>query len=152
MVRRAKFRAGEVVSIRVNPKDCMSCVDVVKKIGLPIQGGSFAIVVSSALASLLETFRQNNIIPTRDGFEFNEIMSAFPKTARASRARALAITETFHTVGSSIHIPPIIRNPDFERKKIQFDALAFRNENDPINVTDAEREEMLELARELNPL
>jgi len=73
--------------------------------------------VSAALASAMETLRQNSIVPTRDGFEFSDIMAAFPKTVRSSRGRALAITKTFELAGSRAQVPAIAPNPDVEKRR-----------------------------------
>lgn len=71
-------KVGRVVQIRVNPKDCMAVVDVIQAARMHFTGMSFAQAVSTALACAMESFRQNNIVPTRDGFEYTAMMEPFP--------------------------------------------------------------------------
>lgn len=146
------MKPGRTANIRINPRDCMSCIDVIKKTGVNLEGASFPVIVSAVLSSLLESLRQSRTIPTRGGFEYGEIMKSYPMQTKAGRARALSITRTIELGGSDIQVPPVVRSPDMERKKVRFDSLAFRDENDSINMSEEERQEMLELARELNPL
>lgn len=95
------MRPGKVTTIRVNPLDCLSVLDVCKSAGIEIPGGSFAQHVSLALSSLLQTVRDAGIIPTRDGFEYNEMMERF---GDKNTARKTAIADVVHRAGSSIHI------------------------------------------------
>ena len=53
------MKVGRVVSIRVNPTDCLSVIDVVQKIGLNIRGISFSQVVSIALSNSLPAIMQH---------------------------------------------------------------------------------------------
>lgn len=99
------MRPGIVASIRVNPKDCMAVVDVMEAVGIPTDGMSFPAMVSLTLSSLLQTARDNNQIPTRDGFEYSEIMSPFMGQRR--NRKKLEITKTLHELGSSIHVPKL---------------------------------------------
>jgi hypothetical protein len=99
-------RPGVVSTIRVNPKDCMSIIDVIALTGIDTTGMSFAAMTSLALSSLLETARQNGQVPTRDGFEFNEMMLPWASGIRSKRK--LEITEAIGNLGSKIHAPPIV--------------------------------------------
>lgn len=103
VTRRLLMRAGEVVRLRVNPRDCLSCVDVVRRAGLSMKGMSFAQTVKLALAVLLESARRSNIVPTRDGFEFTEMMREF----KDSHSRKLEITEIIEKFGSELHVPAV---------------------------------------------
>ena len=96
------MRPGKVASIRVNPKDCMGVVDVVEAAGLRVEGMSFPAMVSLALGSLLQTMRDQGIIPDRAGFEYNEIMAPFHGSRRSKRK--LEITDTIHKAGSGIKL------------------------------------------------
>lgn len=141
---------GRTANIRINPKDCMSCIDVVQKTGVNLKGASFAMIVSAALSSLLESMRQNGIIPDRDGFEYAEMMRDYPMPSKGERARALAITKTFNI--SAGQMPAVASNPDMKRKKMRFDELAFKANNDAINMSHEEQSELTELTKELFPL
>lgn len=127
----------------------MSCIDVVQRIGLSLQGASFSMIVSAALSSALESFRQNNIIPTRDGFEYEDMMKNYPKQGRAHHARALAITKLFTELGPAVQTPAIA--PVDTRKQTRFKELAFRWNTSPENVSEEEQAEMKALVLELNP-
>ena len=128
----------------------MSCVDVVKKTGLNLQGASFSIIVSAALSSMLESFRQNGVIPVRDGFEYNEIMGSYPKQGKSQHARALAITRTMNLAMPTGQVPAAL--PADPRKRIRFEELAFKANNDETNMSQEERAELQDLILELNPL
>lgn len=99
------MRPGLVVTQRVNPKDCMSVVDVIKATGMNVRGMSFPAMVSLTLSSLLEQMRQQGIIPTRDGFEYLEIMQPYLGSGR--NKRKLEITGTLHELGSRMRTPTL---------------------------------------------
>lgn len=94
------MRPGKVVTIRLNPRDCMGVLDVIDKAGLSIEGASFPALVSLALGSLLQTVRDEGVIPDRAGFEYSEMMA--PYHGQRSNRRKLEITDTIHKAGSSI--------------------------------------------------
>jgi hypothetical protein len=98
-------RPGVVSTIRVNPKDCMSIIDVIALTGIDTTGMSFAAMTSLALSSLLETARQNGQVPTRDGFEFNEMMLPWANGVR--NKKKLEITAAIGNLGSKLCAPPI---------------------------------------------
>lgn len=144
------MKPGRTANIRINPKDCMACIDVVKKTGMNLQGASFSVIVSTALSSALESFRQNGIIPSRDGFEYTDMMRDYPLQPKEGRARALAITKTFSMVGSTGQVPAIV--PIDPRKKLELDQLVFKANNDEANMDETEKARLKELMYELNPL
>lgn len=94
------MRPGLVVTIRVNPKDCMAVVDVIRKTGMDIPGASFASLVSLTLGSLLQMAREAELIPTRDGFEYSEMMQSYEGTR--SRRRKLEIANALRDVGRNV--------------------------------------------------
>ena len=98
------MRAGRVVQIRVNPKDCLTCVDIVKEIQMFIPGMSFAQVVSVAFSSALNTLRGAGAVPDHDGFEYEQVMSQFPSSI-PKRGRMLDITRTFQVLGAGTQVP-----------------------------------------------
>lgn len=73
-------KIGKVVRIRLSPQDCLSVVDIVNQTNSYIPGMSFANAVSAALQTALATLRSLDIVPTRDGFEFLEMMQKFETT------------------------------------------------------------------------
>lgn len=146
-----RFKAGRTVSIRVNPKDCMGVIDLADKLRYAPPGTSFSQLVSLALTSSLEALRANGIIPTRDGFEFSEMLARFPEPRDAARARALAITDTFQMAASDLKVPPAADAAQFQRGRSRFNELCVKNEADPANMSAGELEELRALALELNP-
>src|SRR3990167_11030885 len=86
------MKPGEVVTIRVNPRDCISVTDVVERLGIYPQGMSFSSAVAISLSSMLEFMREHKVIPVRDGFEYGERMSPFSLKSRTSRK--LSINKT----------------------------------------------------------
>lgn len=99
-----KLKAGVVVSIRVNPKDCMSIVDVMGKTGLISPGMSFSAMCSLTLSSLLETMRQQGHIPTRSGFEFTELVGPYMTGKNTKR---IAAAKAIEQVGSDFSAPTL---------------------------------------------
>lgn len=146
------MRPGRVVYIRVNPKDCMSAIDVCTKIGLNIKGMSFAQVVSVAFSSALEGLRQNAIIPSREGYEFSQMMLPYPaKPMKGERGRALDITKTFYLAGSEGQVPAAAANPARARSERRLEELRIKFNGDAINFSESEAEEMARLTQELYP-
>lgn len=99
------MRPGMVATIRVNPKDCMAVLDVMEAVGITIEGMSFPAMVSLTLSSLLQTARDNGQIPTRDGFEFSQMMA--PYIGQRRTKKKLEIAKTMHELGSSVHAPKL---------------------------------------------
>lgn len=100
------MKAGLVTSIRVNPKDCMSIIDVLNAGGVNFDGMSFASMTSLALSSLLETSRKAGLIPTRDGFEYLTMMQPY---ISKQNGRKLAITAAMSGLGGAIKAPVVER-------------------------------------------
>ena len=103
-----RLRAGTVVRLRVNPRDCLSCIDIAKQIGIYTKGMSFSAVVSLALSSMLEACRQQEIIPTRDGFEYDEMMAPFKEEPIGARAKKLEISKTIYDAGSDVRVASVL--------------------------------------------
>lgn len=80
------MKAGVVVSIRVNPRDCQSVLDLLDKAGIPRRALTFAQCVSLALGSSLETFRKDGTLPEVDEFEYlNRMTPYLGRTAKRLR-------------------------------------------------------------------
>lgn len=115
-------RPGRVVQIRLNPKDCMSAIDLWDKLQITIEGVSFAQVVSTALNSSLETFRRNGILPERQGFEYSEMMARFPDSAH--RSRTLQINEAMYKAGT---VPAVLpESLEVRREKSRYKELRVK--------------------------
>lgn len=92
------MRAGFVARIRVNPRDCLSILDVVAKGGIDTSGMSFSAISSLAVSCMLESLRKGNVIPDNDGFDFAERMAPFAGGRSTYEKRVL--TEALHVAGA----------------------------------------------------
>lgn len=68
------MKPGTVARIRVNPKDCIGIIDMLKAAGINTEHKSFAACTSLALSAMLDIMRKNQIIPDGDGFDYLEKM------------------------------------------------------------------------------
>jgi hypothetical protein len=145
------MKAGKVVTIRVNPRDCMSCVDVVQKVALVTPGMSFAQIVSIALSSLLAGVREAGILPNRDGFEYGQLMQPWETDPRNVRARKLDITRELETAtaGGERQIPALTVDYQKVRKERRMKELIGKREADPMNFSPEEQAEVTRLANEI---
>lgn len=151
------MNTGRVARIRVNPKDCMSAVDIARKAGVHIPGMSFGQLVSIAFSSMLEAYRQCGHIPIRDGFEFTEVMAPFADNPKVDRARKLAITHAIQSAGSEVKTPPapLSSSPNGldplhrERLDRRWNELALRKQLTPENMSVDEERELERLHEEL---
>lgn len=87
------MRAGDVVRIRVNTEDVMSCIDLVEQSGVQTAGMSLAMYVRLALSALLQAARQEGIVPSRTGFEYQEMKD---RIGRVSLAAKVKFSEGIH--------------------------------------------------------
>jgi hypothetical protein len=104
----SQMRPGLVTSIRVNPKDCMSVIDVMDVTGLKSDGMSFSSMVSLAFSSLLATCRKNGVIPDRDGFEFTEMVGPY---LNQSHKKKVHVSNVLRSMGSDIALPAVEIKP-----------------------------------------
>lgn len=96
-----KLRAGIVTSIRVNPEDCQSVLDLLEHAGMKIDGMSFAGMVSLALSSSLQTFRDQKVIPEPDPFEYLNRLQPF---LGGNNKRKQAITTSLAEAGAKVKV------------------------------------------------
>ena len=89
------MKAGHVVSIRVNPRDCQSVLDLLDAAGIPRRALTFAQCVSLALGSSLETFRKDGTLPEVDEFEYLNRMQPY----LGRMAKRVRVANTIHSAG-----------------------------------------------------
>ncbi len=77
--RMFKRRQGMVVSIRVNPEDCINILNVMDAGGLDTNGMTFPQMVSLCLGGLLHKAKMQGIIPEPDMFQYGDRMGLFMK-------------------------------------------------------------------------
>lgn len=85
------MKAGIVSTIRVNPRDCQSILDLCELLGLPTQGMTFSAMHSMALSSLLETARHAKMIPEPDEFQYLNRMARYIKERGKGKTRIAPI-------------------------------------------------------------
>jgi hypothetical protein len=100
------MKAGNVVSIRVNPRDTMTVIDLVESLGMPMHTLSFPAMVSLALSSCLQALRDQGTVPDRTGFEYNERTAGIVGVGQTKMKRAA--TEAILSTGSEFKVaaPP----------------------------------------------
>ena len=140
------MKPGRVVSIRLNPRDCLAVIDVVEKLSLNIRGMSFSQAVSIALASAMESLRQAGAIPERDGFEFTEMMQRYPAVTKGARGQALRITNAMRLAGPDVQVPAAAPSREVTQARIRLDELLLRCEADPLNASAEDKAELERLA------
>lgn len=70
-------RQGKVITMRVKTMDCLAAIDVCHRAGVSTKKMSFPAVVAKAFSLMCDVQRSMRNIPTRDGFEWNNMMQQF---------------------------------------------------------------------------
>ena len=141
-----KLRGGWVVSLRVNPQDCMAVADVLTKMGISTVNLSFSQATKIVLASAFETLRGLGYIPTRDGFEFSEMMAPFERDRIRTRKMQLRIAED--NASPMYKAEPLIDSPERKQRRIRYEELTVRQKGDPINFSEDDLLELVPLIEE----
>ena len=140
------MKPGRVVTIRVSPDDCMSCIDAADMLGIPTANMSFSQLIRTVFRSLMEDQRTKGTIPRRTGFEYERIMSQFPAVNRSRRA-ALRVTEA--AGHPDAYTPPMQpEEPERRSRRLRYEELAIRRESDPLNFTVEDQIEFAPLVLE----
>lgn len=134
---------GRVVRIRVNPTDCMAVLDVIEKLGLTPDRLSFDQAVRITLSSLLESVRKNGIIPTRDGFEYSDMMQSF-RMPKVNTEEVFKIAAKLGTHAAAVQ-PIVPETPERARNRVRLRELKFRANTDMLNMTLEEKLEYADL-------
>lgn len=134
------MRAGKVVNVRINPKDCMGVIDVVKKAGVYVPGMSFSQMVSLALSGMMQTLRDNEIIPDREGWEYLEMMGPY---LTKQNGRKLEVTKVINSIGSALHVRGLSPPAQAVGAPAQVESYTYHN---PVVLSD----EQVELIEKLN--
>lgn len=144
------MKAGKVVQIRLNPKDCMAVSDLLELAGVNTKGMSFSRAVALAFSGVCEGFREQGIIPERDGFEYSQMMRQWQGKSHKEKIR---VTESVSRLGSGWKPPAITGTPysgeppNFEmtpeqkRAGVRMEELLFKKEHDPANFSADEQAE-----------
>ncbi len=98
------MRAGHVVQIRVNPKDCQSLLDLMELVGIDPRPLSFPQIVSLGLSTLLENARTNSRLPEPDEFQYLPRMQQWLGKGRGNQRKA-RIASSLHDLGGNFKAP-----------------------------------------------
>lgn len=145
--RGAIVKQGRVVEVRVSPKDCMSAIDIVQRLGVYTQGMSFASVVRIAMSSAFQLLRENGTVPDRDGFEFSQMMQPFAgqHAQRVALGQRLAQQIQEREALDAPGVPALrgralpANDPQRARLQLELSELVSRKQADPLNFDAQER-------------
>lgn len=144
------MRAGIITTLRVNPRDAQSILDVLDAVGLPRAALSFAQCTSLALGALLETARQNRLIPEPDEFEYLNRLGPYLATANQPKKR---IAKALHNMGGSLRAPVV--RPGREERSAEVTPMqtGAREARPPVGLDEPEDSpELLAAKKELTKL
>jgi hypothetical protein len=83
-------KPGMVVSIRVNPADCQSVLDLMQVVNIdPYDGRSFSSCVALAFSSLVDMSKRAGIIQEPDPFQFLNRMGVFLDSRNNKKKHAI---------------------------------------------------------------
>ena len=146
-------KAGRVVRLRISPKDCMRIVDALAKMGVDVRafGGalSFSHATKKVLESCLVALERDGIIPTRDGFEFSQMMIPFPLGEASVKVRATQIAFTKFESHPSYKAEPVVpETPERRSRRIRYEELLFKRRADELNWSEEDQAEFSPLVEE----
>lgn len=145
MAKKDRKRQDEVVTIRINPLDCISVLDVLEKQGIPLVNLSFSQAVKIVLASALETLRGLNYIPIPDGFTYLQRMAPFEEY----RHRVAMLNITDQSNRPDYQVKPLFEDFDTKRRRSRYEELMIKQQAAPESFTDdADIDELAKLVRE----
>lgn len=149
------MKAGIVVTIRVNPRDCQSILDLMDMLHMRRDGHSFSHLTSMSLSSLLETMRVEGKLPEPDPYQFGDRLSAYVGQPRTSKK--LQTAKVISDMGSQFRAPTLQKvptvpkfTPDQERAMLRVQELEIQKEHNPLNWS-AEMQAELDLLRDTLP-
>jgi hypothetical protein len=149
--RTLKMKTGEVVHIRVRPQDVMGAIDLIRATPIYTPGMSLASVIAWAFMYSMEAMRANGIIPKRDGFEYNEMLSPFKGMAKYDRARRSATSiqlgkavSELEINDTQLHIPAAASSADSSSADSSENSSASARSNIPsaLRIGEAELGEL----------
>ena len=106
---------GMVVTIRLNPRDCLSILDLAEKMGYRNPALSFAQLTSTGLGVLLETARQGGMLPEPDEFQYLNRTAGYTSSRGKAKAR---MANDLLRAGAELR-SPVMRPPAEEAQPAQ---------------------------------
>lgn len=104
------MKGGKVVTIRVNPQDCLSVLDVVNSLDIDKGNMTFATQVSLALTCAIDTLRKLKAIPENDGFAYLERMQPY-EGGKSTKNRRRLTEKLYQDSARDDFTPPNLRLP-----------------------------------------
>lgn len=141
---------GEVVRVRLAYYDVLAAIDIVDRLDLFVPGMSLSQCVSLAIKATFESCRHSGVVPVREGTEYTEMVSRFPRgfqeSARA-KGRQMDIAKSLERgLGENNRVPPLQSvgefkepdpethpNPEVRRLYHELKELDARRVVDPLN-------------------
>ena len=159
----ANRSVGFITRIRLSPKDVMACLDCVSAADADVPGMSLSAAVKRGIVVAMETLRQNKVIPTRDGFEYLDMIAPYQAISPVMKVKvghqlvvAAQQAEQYDTPHPTIptRVEPtaadIAKGRARERILRKYQELSFRKENGGKgNWTAAEQQSLDALAQQL---
>lgn len=112
------MKPGHVVQLRINPRDCQSCLDLMQLLGMDTRTLTFPQIVSLTISSLLETMRANEKLPEPDPFSYGERMAQWAGKGRGNQRFVKAATSMLGKVSGEISRPVMAHEvPEAPRRR-----------------------------------
>ena len=131
---------GVVAHIRLRPQDCTAVYDVVAAVGYNHQNISFNQACRIAMSALLDSAKSSGGIPTREGFEYLELMGKYKKDDFTPQPYDLIRKPIPEMAPADYHVPSQDKNTK-EYRRCQ--ELFFLRVQDPLNWTKMQEMEFM---------
>lgn len=145
------MKAGDVVRLRLSPRDVVGVARVCEQAGLIVQGASLSQYAALALRVLLDVARDKGLIPKEED-DFTAYSSVKAR-CRVTQDRKLAVSRFIDQVGVQAEIGDAtgisMAATKLSRTEIRMNELIFKAEHDPLNFSAADREELADLTAQI---
>ena len=147
------MKAGEVVTIRLEPEDVITCLDICEQAGFALYGASLSQVVKLALANLCEGARSVGLAPAAGHTDYLARLAKYKAhkqdkklaISRKMDAESLTLRQADMTRTPGVKFPAPIAptqlakdSPEYKRKQVRFTELAFKKRNNLLNMSEQE--------------
>lgn len=147
---RFKRRPGEVVSIRINPKDCLGILDLMDATKVSVANKSFPQMVSTALAGFIQAARDNQVIPAEpDMFQYGPRMQRYTNRKSSDAGSIASVMNGARFVQPQSEEPEVKFKPtaDQRRAVTRMQELEVKKEHAPDTWTHNDELEYKECER-----
>lgn len=137
-----------VFSLRLNAPEAMGVVDILNVLGIPSDNLSFSQATKIVVAAVIENYRQAGTIPRRTGFEYIEMLAPFTKPNISQRSARLKSAAELNKERTLPNLLAAHETPEHRSRRVRYEELMFRRNEDPINFTDQDLTELAGLIGE----